>query len=284
MSWREEPSVAEFLRRPAGAFLRRRGYLLLGAADDLLVLMTWGTLARADMDELLTVARRACRTGRRPHDLLVEATRLRAVDDAAFAALLHFSRQSSVPIRRCALIVPEGDLGGLLVELGRSLVRTAPLFVTARTEAAFSWLGIDDPQCMVRYRALAVSIAESGEWLLSLRQLISARTVSTVESAAAELGLSVRTLQRRLRSAGTRFERERALSWIGQAKVLLERTDWPVKYIASHIGLSSPVRLVQIFRHYEQTTPRKWRDATKSGRSDEPASATSRKIYEDSMA
>ncbi len=83
------------------------------------------------------------------------------------------------------------------------------------------------------------------------------------DSIAAELHISVRTLQRRVESEGTsyseildRVRREKALELI--------ETDLPLREIAVRCGLSSPRSLIRAFRRWTGSTPSEHRKRSRS--------------------
>ncbi len=76
---------------------------------------------------------------------------------------------------------------------------------------------------------------------------------------ARELGLSPRTLQRRLTEAGTSYQR--VLDQVRQqaARRLLEATDLDASEIAFFLGFEELNSFTRAFHGWEGTTPGRWR-------------------------
>lgn len=90
----------------------------------------------------------------------------------------------------------------------------------------------------------------------------------TVETLAARIGVSARTLSRRFATEVGASPRQWLLTQrISMACQLLETTDLPVETIATKCGLSSAVNLRRRFRRLVGTTPGAYRRAFAGGRS-----------------
>ncbi len=256
--WREVERLGDFLVSPATSILRHRAFGLIGVMDDFIALVAWGALSTTDVQEALGIAHAASEL-ERWRDLLLDVSRVRAIEHDGLSRLLAFQREGLLPVRASAAVVPGGVVGVTLRGLIHVLSPSTP--VTTRIEDALARFGRVESQILIECGDALASADDQGRSVLfQLRDLLCKRALTTtVESAAAELGMSVRTLQRRLNEANTAFERERALACIARAKALLARSDLAVKAIAAELGLPSSVRLVQLFRQYEKTTPLKWR-------------------------
>ena len=84
-------------------------------------------------------------------------------------------------------------------------------------------------------------------------------------TVAAVLGLSARTLQRRLGEQGERFADLLDAVRLDQARRLLSHTDWPVQDIASRLGFTDPGSFSHAFRGWTGATPQAWRQQLRSG-------------------
>lgn len=101
------------------------------------------------------------------------------------------------------------------------------------------------------------TLCEQVKWILK-QMLTSGRP--TITSIAHELGMSVRTLQRRILQEGRTFRdllievrREQALDYLSQAQITLNET-------ASLLGFEDKNSLYRAFRSWEGTTPANWRE------------------------
>lgn len=117
--------------------------------------------------------------------------------------------------------------------------------VTAYADSLLDRLGPAAPSWSERVRqALLQGLAGDG---------------ATMPAVARQLGLSERTLQRRLRDEGTGFaplldavRRELALRWVGEARLALGE-------VAYLLGFSEPSAFHRAFRRWTGATPHAWR-------------------------
>ncbi len=105
-----------------------------------------------------------------------------------------------------------------------------------------------------------------------LPALVAARSVS-VRRTAENLGLTVRTLNRRLADEGTSFAELRDEVRYSIARQLLQGTRMPANRIADHLGFANPSAFTAAFLRWSGTGPASWR-ATQGmpGRDDAAAS------------
>jgi AraC-like DNA-binding protein len=95
--------------------------------------------------------------------------------------------------------------------------------------------------------------------VLELRAVLRARGLVGTAEAAKALGLSQRTLQRRLEEAGSSLRAERDHHLSRHIEHLLGGTDLDLDAIAATVGLCSASHLVSHFRSTHGTTPGAWR-------------------------
>jgi AraC-like DNA-binding protein len=100
----------------------------------------------------------------------------------------------------------------------------------------------------------------SSDILGDLRQVLDVhRFEPELKAIATSLGLSVRTLQRRLHDEATSFEQEISVVRVSRAKQLMLDTDWSLTKVAMEAGFSSLARLSVVFRRLNGITPSAWR-------------------------
>jgi transcriptional regulator GlxA family with amidase domain len=80
-----------------------------------------------------------------------------------------------------------------------------------------------------------------------------------VEDAAKALGVSMRSLQRRLKAIGTSFREQASEARLETVIDRLVRTDAKLETIAREVGCSSTAHLSLVFRKSTGETPRKFR-------------------------
>ena len=89
---------------------------------------------------------------------------------------------------------------------------------------------------------------------------------TTLAEAARGLGLSARTLDRRLAAEGTSFLRERDAVRFVMAEELLALTDLGIGEIAAALSYANHSAFVRSFRRWSGLTPSAWRAARMSDR------------------
>jgi AraC-like DNA-binding protein len=117
---------------------------------------------------------------------------------------------------------------------------------------------------MMRQR-VAELVAQAGEDVVSrlrrrLPGLLAARGAS-VKAAARNLGVSVRTLNRRLAAEGTSFVALRDEARYAMARQLLHGTAMQVGEIAEQLGYANTGALTAAFRRWSGRAPSEWRAA-----------------------
>lgn len=127
---------------------------------------------------------------------------------------------------------------------------------------AFAWAGASPIERDVD--ALRASLLDPPDIVRRVRIALAEhdRPLS-VEALARALGLSSRSLQRHLASAGSSVRAERTAHMLARAELLLGGTELDLGAIAAMVGLPSAGRLVALFRAERQTTPDAWRRAAR---------------------
>jgi AraC-like DNA-binding protein len=99
-----------------------------------------------------------------------------------------------------------------------------------------------------------------GEVRVAIARQLSAGRRSSVAAVAGRLNLSPRTFQRRLHELGTSFQEQLAGVRRTTAGRLLVATDLDAVAISMLVGFVEPNSFTRAFRHWERTTPTRWRD------------------------
>jgi AraC-like DNA-binding protein len=137
------------------------------------------------------------------------------------------------------------------------------------SDAALAWLGV--PALAPEYDAMRESLLDVPDIVRRVRTALAGEPRTPSPAALARtLGLSLRSLQRHLESAGTSLRSERLRHLVLRAERLLEGTDLDLDAIAAMIGAGTGSRLVALFRSVRGTTPgafRRERAPTVSGTS-----------------
>lgn len=195
------------------------------------------------------------------HASFVDGRGIEAIDVLAFRKLLAYlatRHHAWAPNIGCQAILHPGGLVGAFVA-GALKVARAPHRYDCFEEAAsaFSFCGVADLESDVE--ALRERAMGTPEIVRRVRAALRDHGAIGTPEIAKALGLSERTLQRRVEQAGTsvRSEREHHISL--QVEQLLEGTDLDLDAIAAEVGLSSASHLVTHFRATHGSTPGAWR-------------------------
>ncbi len=99
-----------------------------------------------------------------------------------------------------------------------------------------------------------------GEVCVAIARQLSEGRQPSVAAVAGRLNLSTRTLQRRLHELGTSFQEQLTGVRRTTAGRLLVATDLDAVAISMLVGFVEPNSFARAFRHWERTTPTRWRD------------------------
>jgi len=261
---READSLESYLRQPVGTYVSGPTYAVWWRSMRLNGVLLWG---RPNEQDIHRMARAIDAQGVdvQPHVSLVEALRLESVDPAAFSAISKyvFTRrvEYSRLMTRQALLRPPGLVGATVAGFYEV---TSPLYafcVFADPAPAFDWLGLpQELPVLAELDAIYTASLGVARFVTELRACLESRiTATTLHDAAAAMGLSPRSLQRKLRDAQTTFQSEVNQTQVRVAKSLLLDTDHGLKRIAMDVGCRSLQHFSALFRRHTGTAPGHWR-------------------------
>lgn len=241
----------------AGA-VRSRCFAFALTSHGIAVTIAWGAIDEAEA-RALGEAWQTTFDGP-PRDTLIDVSHLASSDAGAFAAvrdLLERHREDRARVVRRQAIVGGDGYGAVFVH-GYLAMYPPPYEVRGfrDLDEALEWLG--HPCC--RDEVLDVDAAREDAVALLRGWLEAAHLVdATIERAVAELGIPLRTLQRRLSAAGTRFTTELARAQVARAQYLMRDPDRKLADIAREVGCASPSTFSELFRRVAGETPSQWR-------------------------
>ena len=195
-----------------------------------------------------------------PHGSLIDASGLNGIDPGAFEALAaHLNTHRGAVHRmvtRQAVVRPRG-LVGAAVDGFRVVFDFPYPERTFETRAdALDWLARADAEPAIAEMVAALA----GDPLVAhVRRLLAADPMTSLAIAARGLGVSSRSLQRRLDEAGTSFRDASQLARVAEAKRLLGETDHKLAGIARDLGFGSLQSFCASFRRATGLTPTAWR-------------------------
>jgi AraC-like DNA-binding protein len=259
--------LEDYVARPVGRYYAGPTFLHFFYDERLSGLILW---SRPDADDARRIARAidAELPAHGPrHASLVDARRLVEVDRAGFDVLVGYFAATSATlgsnVTRHALVRPPGVVGAIIagfwdVAPSSDRERTR-IFDDAREAAA--WLGrADAAAVLAAMDGLHAAATGATREVQAVRDLLAAKGGrATLAVAARELGVSSRTLQDRLRHAGTSFRSEANRARIARAEELLLGTSDNLTAIALEVGCASLAHFSALFRKVTGESPSAWR-------------------------
>ncbi len=247
---REAESVSSYIAAPAGRFVQGPGWRH-GHVDPDLCLLSLSGIVGSEADivcELIEERRFSFR------HLVLDTRRLIVRDHRDFvhpSQVLVTAAERSF-LRRVVLTVfrSRGFAGvavtGALMELEAHDV----VFATDELETECEVIRPGLARLAALFFEAAPVPFTADPLLLHLGRVLDSQLHLTIEQAAAMLGLSVRSLQRRFERAGTSFRVEVHRARVRRAQTLLLHSDDKVSTIAQHVGCKSAQHLARLFKSY----------------------------------
>jgi AraC-like DNA-binding protein len=248
-----------------GRYLLARAFLVARPTPGVQWVAAWGRLAEPDLAAFLDVL--AAEADAAPHVSLIDLRRLEGVDAPAVARLAEFmgaerAAQKRVTLRQ-AMVRPPGYAGVVVAGFWQVYAPPYDVAIFDEVHPALLSLGLaDDPaielaraceELVLREERDAALITPLRAWLAESLQ------VADEASAARCLGMSVRTLQRKLHAAGTSFGKELVAARMRVAMTALAETDRTLKEIALDVGIPSASQFSTVFRREVGKPPGAWR-------------------------
>jgi AraC-like DNA-binding protein len=222
----------------------------------------WGSPEVEDVDRVIGAWEGALVRGV-PYRSLVDVREVRRVDPIAFGRLCERLRAHQRGFARLlvrqAVVRPDGVVGAIASGVLGLLEWASPLGGFADPDAALAWLGAAGDAG--KYAAWLEQVSGPSPVLRRVRELLADEPELDVAQAAQRLATSPRTLQRRLREAGSGFAEERARARVERAKELLVATDAKIATIARRVGYRDEERFTARFVRAAGETPSAWRAA-----------------------
>jgi AraC-like DNA-binding protein len=264
---RQVPDVQALIADPHGTFLVRRRLAYCAVSPALVSVIAWGHITAGDADELGEILTAQERAEVRPHASLVQFQHIESVDELAVQRIAAFMRAHHDAQARLvtqeAVVRGDGPIGMMVAGFYDVVAPPYPVRVVGTVAEGLAWLGFAAAQIDAWSAELAAALAtaqRTDDVVVALRDLLSGHHASIDSAEAARrLGVSERTLQRRLHAADTTFQTELLAARVRAAQNLLLRTDLDVKAIALQVGAPSPQSFSQLFRQLTGETPSGWR-------------------------
>lgn len=262
----QRTDLDDYLAQPIGRWTSGEGWLHFCTADPFVAGgISWGVFGAPELEPMLRCATAAL--DHLPvHSSIMDGRRTRMILPTAYRMtgeyIVRHRKRLRERIVQAAGVRPLGLAGAIAEGFFRVVPAPYPVQVFAERGEALRWLGaevhaskIDDME------GIALG---SGGFVSELRSVLEEQLLEgSLPVAAKRLGISARSLQRRLRAEGTSFQRELSIVRIRAAQRMMIETDAPISRIAMEVGFGSPATFSVFFRRHEGESPREWRDRQK---------------------
>jgi AraC-like DNA-binding protein len=250
-------SPDEFLASPVGRGLARDGYLMWCTSPSLAGVIHWGALGGDFIADVAELGSHLVDRLAEPR-LLFDLRDLESIHVEDIVAFIERSRTTLPPRTRLAgltVLLPEG-LSGIIVAGATAVLTAAKAVLTSDLAHALASLGDDAAASYAAVEELATTARGTNVLVARVRgQIARDLTGATVGTCARALRTSRRTLQRRLRAAGTSYGEQLRRARVDAAWQLLRFSDLKIDSIAVRVGFGSASRLSAIFRADLGMTP-----------------------------
>jgi AraC-like DNA-binding protein len=252
----------DFAEQPAQRFFAGRSFCFWQDGARAFGTVMWGRPLEADIEAMIPFFEVGTDPRFAGHASFVDCRAVDLIDMVAFGKLLAYlvrRRHAWGPnVGRQAILHPDGFVGALVAGALHVARPPYPFACFHGTGAdAFAWCGV--PELHAAVEAIRAPLVDHPEVTRSVRSVLDERGLAGVAEVARALGVSQRTLQRRLGHAGTTFREERDRYLTVEIERLLRGTELDLEAIAAEVGLSSASNLVAHFRATHGTTPGAWR-------------------------
>lgn len=265
--------LSEFMTAPIGLYVASRVFVYWCASAELYGFALWGRPDVADLRALTAILDVEIRPDVAPHASLVDLRRLVGVDEGAYETLVAYlgTRQSAYQgvVTRQALLRPAGLPGAVVTGFYQVMEPPYPTQVHEDPEPALRWLGLAEPAPFVAELDAIVADAMNEGIVARLgRVLVPPFAGVTLEKAAATLGMSARSLQRRLQEENTTFQDEYNAAQVRAAQAALRDTDMKLTALALEVGCASLANFSAMFRRVTGESPSDYRARHRTGERD----------------
>lgn len=263
-------TLEEFGRDPAGRFVCGERFAHFCVTPKLWGIVVWDRPGEADVMEIYRSLPFEFVPPAVPHAAVIDASRLEASEPAAFARVERFL--SKYPealersILRLALVRPTGLAGAIVAGAHATLDFPLPVSVFEDMTSALRWLepvaelSISAEEIARRLDQMQELASATPGLLRALRLHLEANLEKpSLSLAAGALGMSERSLQRKLSNAGTTLQEEISLARVRVARRLLENPKVQTTEVAIAVGCSSLQHFSTLFKRVTGLSPSAWR-------------------------
>jgi len=267
----QRATLEQFAEAPVGRYVAGPNVAHFCATPRLWGFVCWGRPSIADARELGRSLVLELAPPAEPHVSIIDARRLDFADPLVFRAgeayLNHHAAELSKWVRKLAVVRSPGVVGAVMAGAYTVVTRPYPVEVFEAAEPAFEWLacGMAPVAGAQLLEAIYGDATGMPHDIATLRAVLEAQLDGiTIARAAKKLGVSQRSLQRKLADAGTTFKHELAEARIRVAKRLLAESDTSLTEIAFEVGCTSLQSFSALFRRYSGEPPSTFRERARA--------------------
>jgi AraC-like DNA-binding protein len=260
----EPTGTVRFREDSTRAFVAGESWVYFGVDADLLGYAVWGAPAVEDIEALVNLL--VDELDRAPHAALVDLEHLETVAADPFDALARYTMEHedrlARGVRHTAIVKPRSRVNAALVAGFFDVTsRPFPFSLWESKEAALAQLGRHDARVIASaLDELRARVTDEPSFVRRVRVSLAASVAqASLEATARELGVSVRTLQRRLAEHTTTFEAQVQEVRLDAAMRRLRETDTAVTTMALDLGFSTAQHFATLFRKHTGETPSQYR-------------------------
>ena len=266
---RLEQDIDAFVRDPLGRYVMGPGWLHFCATPTLWGATLWGRAEQQNLTSLFDLVERTIEQAGE-HVSLLDIRGLEHVDLASFGLIGRYMSRHRATLAsrviRHAVIRAEGVLGAVVSGSYEIFAAPYPVSLFTDFDQALAWL---DPPLDAAVRDSVARLCESAAGVPSLLTQLHGVLGTDLDNAdlaraAARLGITARTLQRRLQALGTSFRAELDITRIREAQRRMLHSDCPLTEVAVDLGFSSLQNFSRQFRRVVGEAPSAWRQRVRA--------------------
>jgi AraC-like DNA-binding protein len=257
---RRASSIDDYVANWRDSYVVARNFCTFNAPPSLFGVVVWG---RPGVEQARSIVKsRTPETADAgPHHVVLDYRLVEVIDPDAFRVLAEWvatNRERLTAVTtKVALVKPSDPFAGATVAGFYSVVAAPyPSRLCETIEEAQEWLGIPTLEHVTQVHEASAAGRPATS---ALGRALDREPTLNIDEAASELGLTGRTLQRRLAGEETTFVAEARKAKVRRAKHLLATTDDKVGDIAHAVGSASVQHFTELFREETGTTPAAWR-------------------------
>lgn len=237
--------IQAFMADPVGRYIVGASWVYWCARPELFGVVLWGRPSADEVRSLIKVLRVELGDGIVPHGSLIDASRLEGVDGGAFEALNAYVQTNhqvlSERVTRLALVRATGMAGAVTAGFYEVTGAPYPVQLVDTVDEGLQWIeGAPNPELGAAIAAICSEVVGIDPLLARLRALIKSRVAEpSIDEITRRLGMSERTLQRKLKALETTFQREVGVVRIHEAQRRMLDSDVSLTEIAIDLGFGS---------------------------------------------